>query len=249
MSDDTDGVAPSNVGYATREPFAPRERMPRLHRVFPVVRSVGAHRSKLLRTDLVAGLTVGALALPSGMAFAELAGLPPVVGLYSLLLPTVAYTLFGSSRQLIVGPEGTTATLTAAALAPLAAVGSPEYLSLALSLSVLVGLIFAVVWILRLGWVADYFARAVLIGEAMAVAALVSGAVWSGTERVVDVGPGPTGDAQFGAIRAEVELQVNVALAGAIFYPAYRHGSFSMSAARMVANVRKELEKSRKRSK
>ncbi|MEZ5383644.1 MAG: HTH-type transcriptional repressor FabR [Microthrixaceae bacterium] len=92
-------------------------------------------------------------------------------------------------------------------------------------------------------------ARDLTTDELMAVASLVIGAVWSGTERVVDVGAGPAGDAQCEGIRAEVELQVNVALAGAIFYPAYRHGSFSMSAARMVANVRKELEKSRKRAK
>ena len=92
-------------------------------------------------------------------------------------------------------------------------------------------------------------ARDLTTDELMAVASLVIGAVWSGTERVVDVPIGPSGDIQYGLIRAEVELQVNVILAGAIFYPAYREGSFSMSAARMVGNVRKELEKSKKKSK
>ena len=92
-------------------------------------------------------------------------------------------------------------------------------------------------------------ARDLTTDELMAVASLVIGAVWSGTERVVDVPIGPSGDIQYEMIRTEVELQVNVILAGAIFYPAYREGSFSMSAARMVANVRRELEKSKKKSK
>lgn len=92
-------------------------------------------------------------------------------------------------------------------------------------------------------------ARDLATDELMAVASLVIGAVWSGTERVVDLPSGAAGDSQYEMIRTEVELQVNVILAGAIFYPAYRHGSFSMSAARMVANVRKELEKSKKKSK
>ena len=92
-------------------------------------------------------------------------------------------------------------------------------------------------------------ARDLTTEELMAVASLVIGAVWSGTERVVDLLPGASGDSQYGLIGTEVELQVNVILAGAIFYPAYREGSFSMSAARMVANVRRELEKSKKKSK
>jgi len=72
------------------------------------------------RRDAVAGITVAALAIPSAMAYADLAGLSPVAGLYALLLPAVAYAVFGSSRQLIVGPEGALALLLVAALAPLA---------------------------------------------------------------------------------------------------------------------------------
>ncbi len=80
----------------------------------------GYPRRKDSRRDAVAGITLAALAIPSAMAYAELAGLSPVAGLYALLLPAVAYAVFGSSRQLIVGPEGALALLLVAALAPLA---------------------------------------------------------------------------------------------------------------------------------
>ena len=114
--------------------------------------------------DLVAGLTVAALALPSAMAYAELAGLSPVNGLYALLLPTVAYVLLGSSRPLVIGPEGTTATVVAAAVLPLAAAGSDDAAELASMLALLVGACFLLARLLRLGWIADYFSRPVLIG-------------------------------------------------------------------------------------
>ena len=84
-----------------------------------------------LRRDVLAGVTVAALALPAGMAYAELAGLSPAAGLYALLLPTVAYTLLGSSRQLIVGPEGSIAALVATAIIPLAGGDLGRYASLA----------------------------------------------------------------------------------------------------------------------
>jgi SulP family sulfate permease len=88
-------------------------RRPVLHRMVPVARELPAYRGGTLRRDLLAGVTVAALALPAAMAYAELAGL------YALLFPTVAYTLLGSSRQLIVGPEGSIAALVATAVAQL----------------------------------------------------------------------------------------------------------------------------------
>ena len=97
----------------------------------------------------------------------------PVAGLYALLLPTVAYTLLGSSRQLIVGPEGSIAALVAAALVPLAADDPERYASLTALLAVLVGAVFLVARLIRLGWVADYFSRAVLIGYIHGVAVVL----------------------------------------------------------------------------
>jgi len=95
---------------------------------------------------------------------AELAGLPVVVGLYATLLPLVAYALFGSSRQLVVGPEGTLAALTAVTVAPLAAGDPARYAPLAAMLALLVGGILIVGGVLRLGFMAEFFSRPILLG-------------------------------------------------------------------------------------
>jgi sulfate permease, SulP family len=154
-------------------PFQPAARRPVLHRMVPVSEQLPDYHGGTLRRDLLAGVTVAALALPAAMAYAELAGLSPVAGLYALLLPTVAYTLLGSSRQLIVGPEGSIAALVATALVPLAADDPGRYASLAALLAVLVGAIFLAARLVRLGWVADYFSRAVLIGYIHGVAVVL----------------------------------------------------------------------------
>ena len=126
-----------------------------------------------LRTDLLAGTTVAALALPSAMAFAELAGAPVSAGLYTLLLPVLAYAVFGSAPRVVIGPEGTVALLVATALAPLASTGSAEYAALAAMLALLVGLVFFVARLARLGWIADYFSQAVLVGYITGVAVVL----------------------------------------------------------------------------
>jgi SulP family sulfate permease len=140
------------------------EKEPLLARAVPLTRQLKGYGAPGARRDLVAGVTVAALALPSAMAYAEVAGLSPVNGLYALLLPTVAYVLFGSSRLLVIGPEGSIATLVAVAVLPLAAAGSPEAAELAAMLALLVAICFGLAWLLRLGWVADYFSRPVLLG-------------------------------------------------------------------------------------
>src|SRR5262245_6709889 len=115
----------------------------------PVTGGLREYRASSARRDVVAGVTVAALALPSAMAYAEVAGLSPVNGLYALLLPLVAYFLFGSSRQLIIGPEGSISTLVAASILPLAAAGSSEAANLAALLALLVALCFGAAWLLR----------------------------------------------------------------------------------------------------
>jgi len=94
-------------------PFKPAPERPLVQRMVPVARDLRRYRLGSIRRDGLAGVTVAALAVPSAMAYAELAGLSPVNGLYALLLPTVAYALLGSSRQLVVGPEGSIAALVA----------------------------------------------------------------------------------------------------------------------------------------
>ncbi len=167
------GPAAAEDEYDERSPFRPAKKDPLLTRMIPVSGQVRRYRMPSARRDLVAGVTVAALAMPSAMAFAEVAGLPPVTGLYALLLPTVAYALLGSSRQLVIGPEGSIATLIAAAVLPLAAAGSAEAAELAAMLALLVAVCFAIAWLLRLGWIADYFSRPVLLGYIHGVAVVL----------------------------------------------------------------------------
>lgn len=103
----TAAEGPPPAAYSRgRSPFRAVPQQPLHERVVPVSAHMPEYRPTTARGDLIAGLTVAALALPSAMAYAEVAGLSPVNGLYALLLPAVLYTFLGSSRQLIVGPEG-----------------------------------------------------------------------------------------------------------------------------------------------
>jgi SulP family sulfate permease len=157
-------------GYDGAPPFRPAHRPPLLHRTVPVAKEVPHYRLATVRRDLVAALTVAALAVPAAMAYAELAGLTPVAGLYALLLPTVAYALLGSSRQVIIGPEGSISALVAVSVLASAAAGSPEAGELAALLALLVGACFVIARVARVGWLADYLSRPVLVGYIHGVA-------------------------------------------------------------------------------
>ncbi|KGN40689.1 SulP family inorganic anion transporter [Knoellia aerolata] len=126
-----------------------------------------------LRGDVLAGVTVAAYLVPQVMAYAGVAGLPAVVGLWAACVSMVLYTLLGSSRQLSVGPESTTALMTAVALGSVAA-GSPErHAALAAALAGMVGVICLIAWALRLGFLAELLSRPVLAGYMAGVAALM----------------------------------------------------------------------------
>src|SRR5215218_4680412 len=173
--DHAKGQAPAGAttGYDGRPAFRPARKEPLLKRTIPVAGELPSYRLSGFRRDLIAGVTVAALALPSAMAYAELAGLTPVNGLYALLAPMVAYMLLGSARRLIIGTEGSIATLVAASLLPLAVPGSDRAIELAAMLALLVAGCFVVARVLRLGWLADYFSRPVLIGYIHGVAVVL----------------------------------------------------------------------------
>ncbi|NTW42651.1 MAG: SulP family inorganic anion transporter, partial [Cellulomonadaceae bacterium] len=155
-----DGPRTPHHGVASGE----RRGRSRWRRAFPFLENVPGYRRDSLRHDLVAGMTVAAVAIPAGMAYSELVGVSPVVGLYTLLLPVVAYALLGSSRQVAVGAEAVLALMVGDAIAGRAD-GDPERAaSLAAIMALLVGGCFLVARLLRLGWIADYFSRPVLVG-------------------------------------------------------------------------------------
>nr|WP_309239177.1 sulfate permease [Streptomyces lunaelactis] len=131
------------------------------------------YRRDWLRGDLLAGVTVAAYLVPQVMAYASVAGLPPVVGLWAILPALVLYAFLGSSRLLSVGPESTTALMTATVVGPLADGDPARYAVLASALAVAVGLMCLVAWAARLGFVADLLSRPVLIGYLAGVALIM----------------------------------------------------------------------------
>lgn len=132
-----------------------------------------AYQRPWLRGDVVAGVTVAAYLVPQVMAYAVVAGLPPVVGLWAILVPLAVYAVLGSSRQLSVGPESTTALLTAVTIAPLAAGDPQRYAALAAALAIVVGLLFLLAWAMRLGFIADLLSRPILVGYLTGVAVIM----------------------------------------------------------------------------
>lgn len=135
-----------------------------LFRLAPGLGALRHYRRQDWRHDLVAGLSVAAVALPVGIAYADLAGFSPAVGLYSSILPLLAYALFGSSRQLIVGPDAATCALVAASVSSLAVQGTQEYLAISVTLAFMAGLMCIGASFLRLGVLADFLSHPILTG-------------------------------------------------------------------------------------
>ncbi|MBL0106803.1 MAG: SulP family inorganic anion transporter [Ignavibacteria bacterium] len=122
------------------------------------------YKKQWLSKDLIAGLSVAAIAMPVGIAYAGIAGLPLQTGLYSCILPMIIYALFGSSRQLIVGPDSATCILIAAAISPLAAAGSDSYVSLSIMLALMTGILSIVFAVFRLDFIANFLSKPILNG-------------------------------------------------------------------------------------
>ena len=150
-----------------------KQRVTRAQHLLPGVFSLSTYQRDWLRGDLLAGATVAAYAIPQVMAYATVAGLPPVAGLWAILPPLALYALFGSSKQLSVGPESTTALMTAAVVGPLAAGDAVRYAQLAAGLAILVGLLCLVSWVARLGFVADLLSKPILVGYLAGVALIM----------------------------------------------------------------------------
>ncbi len=129
---------------------------------------------------MVAGITLAAMNIPQAMGYTKIAGTPTVTGLYTLLLPLLAFAFFGASRYLVVAADSATATILAVGVAPLAAAGSPKYLALASMVALLTAGCLLLARILRLGFLADFLSRTVLIGFLTGVGIQVSIAMLDG---------------------------------------------------------------------
>lgn len=161
----------------------------------PLLRDLRGLSRDQVRRDTLAGLTVAAYAVPQVMAYSALAGLPPQSGLWVLAIVVPVYLLFGSSRYLSVGPESTTALLTAATLSPLALGDPTRYASLAALLALLLGGLALIAWALRLGFLGDLLSKPILVGYMAGVAVImivsqlgkVTGVTVDGTTLVEDL--------------------------------------------------------------
>ena len=132
------------------------------------------YRRALLAGDISAGIVVAMMMVPQGMAYAMVAGLPPVIGIYASILPPLLYALFGSSMTQSVGPMAIISMMTAAALAPLAAPGSGLYLVLAAQLALMSGVVLLACGLLRIGFLANFFSRPVMSGFTIGSAILIA---------------------------------------------------------------------------
>jgi SulP family sulfate permease len=130
-------------------------------------------RSKAVQ-DAVAGIVVTILLVPQSLAYAMLAGLPPHVGMYASILPLVAYALLGSSMTLSVGPVAVASLMTAAAVAPLAAAGSAEYVLLSMLLALIGGVVLLLLGLFRMGFVANLLSHPVVSGFVTGSAVLIA---------------------------------------------------------------------------
>jgi high affinity sulfate transporter 1 len=147
-----------------------------LQRFLPGLAALRNYNPAWFRYDIVAGVSVAAVAVPIAIAYAQLAGVPPVYGLYASILPLVAYALWGSSRQLIVAPDAATCAIVATIVFPLAGPDPARYLALTAALAMMTGLFCLAAGALRLGFLTNFLARPILTGYLNGIAiSVISG--------------------------------------------------------------------------
>jgi sulfate permease, SulP family len=141
----------------SKEPKKVRRRLPIFHGILPI----NLHS---IPTEIIAGITLAALGIPEVMGYTKIAGTPVITGLYTLLLPVLVFAMLGSSRHLVVGADSATAAIMAAGLAGLATQDTPQYVALAGALAIIAALFLILARLIRLGFLANFLAKSVLIG-------------------------------------------------------------------------------------
>lgn len=140
---------------------------------FPFLNWIKNYKKEDFSGDLSAGLTVGVMLIPQGMAYSMLAGLPPIYGLYASTIPLIIYALFGTSRQLAVGPVAMVALLISSGVGALAELGSAEFIALAITLALMVGVIQFAMGAFRLGFLVNFLSHPVIAGFTSAAALII----------------------------------------------------------------------------
>ncbi|WP_299015968.1 solute carrier family 26 protein [uncultured Polaribacter sp.] len=141
-----------------------------IKKLIPILEWLPNYNTSLFKGDLVAGLTVGIILIPQGIAYALIAGLPPIYGLYCALVPQVMYAIFGSSRQVAVGPVAMDSLIVATGVSTLAVAGSESYIAIAILLAFMVGAIQLIMGFFSLGFIVNFLSKPVITGFTSAVA-------------------------------------------------------------------------------
>ncbi|WP_149277137.1 SulP family inorganic anion transporter [Pareuzebyella sediminis] len=144
-----------------------------LKRYLPILQWLPTYKKSYLSGDLSAGLTVGIMLIPQGMAYAMIAGLPPVFGLYASIVPQIIYALLGTSRQLAVGPVAMDSLLVASGLGALAISGIDEYIAMAIFLAFFMGTVQLALGLLRMGFLVNFLSKPVISGFTSAAAIII----------------------------------------------------------------------------
>ncbi|MEM6726219.1 MAG: sulfate permease, partial [Bacteroidota bacterium] len=144
-----------------------------MKRYFPFLDWMFPYNKSHLRGDITAGLTVGVMLIPQGMAYAMLAGLPPIYGLYASTIPLIIYALMGTSPQLAVGPVAMVALLVSSGVGAIAEIGTTEFVALAILLALMVGLIQFLMGVFRLGFLVNFLSHPVIAGFTSAAAIII----------------------------------------------------------------------------
>ena len=145
----------------------------KIKKIIPILEWLPNYNFSLFRGDLIAGITVGIVLIPQGIAYALIAGLPPIYGLYCALVPQVMYAIFGSSRQVAIGPVAMDSLIVATGVSTLALAGSESYISIAILLALMVGAIQFIMGVFSLGFIVNFLSKPVITGFTSAVALII----------------------------------------------------------------------------
>ena len=140
---------------------------------FPILTWLSDYKVSYFKNDFIAGITVSVLLIPQGMAYALIAGLPPIYGLYAALTPQIIYTLLGTSRQLAVGPVAMDSLLVAAGLGAICNIEPSQYIQMAYRLGLFVGIIQLLFGILKMGFLASFLSKPVISGFTSGAAIII----------------------------------------------------------------------------
>jgi sulfate permease, SulP family len=183
-------------------------------RWIPILSWLPAYKSNLLKGDLTAGVTVAVMLIPQGMAYAVLAGLPPVYGLYASTIPLILYAIFGTSRELAVGPVAMVSLIVFAGIGELAEPGSSRFIQLAILATLGVGIVQTLMGVLRMGFLVNFLSHPVLSGFTSAAAIIIGASQIKGLLGITMPGSMPVLETIYTAILQIGSLHIPTALLG-----------------------------------